>query len=274
MVYMTFNSSCSFAGVANLLHLRGVEVTDRELALRMKLPWLFAREGGAFLAGPMLQSGKWFDLALRPLGFRLAEAVLPAAEAADYLLSHGPAMLGLRVSPSDKHAVVFTGGTADALHFWNNKWENDPAEEEFTLTPEQLIQRLDDTCVIASLEEAAKSDPDFGPLLAASQEVLRENLRAVEDAARREAPVHELRGLLNPLFRPLLLDGITMLRLIGEDALADRFTVHQSALLSALRGDGEKAVRLCDTLDLPQLERDAEAYAALIAAQMPGATCG
>ena len=54
MKYMTFNSSCSYAGVANMLEQYGVDVEDRIIALGMKLPYLFAQEGGVYMAGPML----------------------------------------------------------------------------------------------------------------------------------------------------------------------------------------------------------------------------
>ena len=40
--YMTFNSSCSYAGLANMLLRYGVDTQDREIALAAKLPFLFA----------------------------------------------------------------------------------------------------------------------------------------------------------------------------------------------------------------------------------------
>jgi len=47
MKYMTFNSSCSYAGVANMLAQYGIDTYDRTIAQKMKLPYLFAREDGA-----------------------------------------------------------------------------------------------------------------------------------------------------------------------------------------------------------------------------------
>ena len=40
MKYMTFNSSCTYAGLANMLMERGIDVEDYEIALEMKLPFL------------------------------------------------------------------------------------------------------------------------------------------------------------------------------------------------------------------------------------------
>lgn len=56
MKYMTFNSSCSYAGLANLLAFYDIDVGDREIALDMGLPYLFAKEQEKYLAGPMLQN--------------------------------------------------------------------------------------------------------------------------------------------------------------------------------------------------------------------------
>ena len=56
--YMTFNSSCSYAGLANMLLRYGVDTQDREIAMDMKLPFLFAYEEGEYRAGPMLQGAR------------------------------------------------------------------------------------------------------------------------------------------------------------------------------------------------------------------------
>ncbi len=45
MKYMTFNASCAYAGLANIPERFGIETEDREIALAMGLPYLFAKEG-------------------------------------------------------------------------------------------------------------------------------------------------------------------------------------------------------------------------------------
>ena len=64
MKYMTFNSSCSYAGLANLLSFYGIDTEDRKIALDMDLPFLFDCKDGYYSSGPMLQGGKWFNLYL------------------------------------------------------------------------------------------------------------------------------------------------------------------------------------------------------------------
>ena len=55
MKYMTFNSPCSFAGIANMLESKGLDFQDYEVALGMELPYIVAKCDGGYMAGSMLQ---------------------------------------------------------------------------------------------------------------------------------------------------------------------------------------------------------------------------
>ena len=70
---------------------------------------------------------------------------------------------------------------------------------------------------------------------------------------------------MNSLFRPLLLDSITMLELAGETALAKDFTSLQQQFMSFMRGPREEALQ--ETLSLDQLHDLTEQYAHLIEQQ-------
>lgn len=58
MKYMTFNSSCTYAGLANMLMEKNINVEDYEIALEMKLPFFIERNADGFSTGPLLQSKK------------------------------------------------------------------------------------------------------------------------------------------------------------------------------------------------------------------------
>lgn len=73
MKFMHFKASCSYAALADLLELEGLDIEDDQIALDMGLPWIFAKDGDTYLAGPMLQGAKWFDLWLKPKGFAFRE---------------------------------------------------------------------------------------------------------------------------------------------------------------------------------------------------------
>ena len=263
MRYMTFNSSCSFAGLANMLDVYDAGLEDCELALRMRLPYLFARDDAGYLAGAMLQTAGWFDLGLRPLGFRLQEERLAAADVAAYLRCQRTAMLGLRVSPRNKHAVVYTGDRDGALHFLNNKWAREEAPEQLILTETELSERIDDPCVVARLEAAAPAAVDFAPLLRRSLEVLEQMHRELVDFCAAPHSTEEIFARMNPLFRPLLVDGIAMAGLLGETELQTRLTAVQTAFLTALRS-GAEVLTLSELLPMETLQGAVADYAALI----------
>ena len=174
MKYMTFNSSCSFAGVANMLLQLGVDVEDRQIALGMNLPYLFEWQEGRYVAGPMLQTSDWFNLYLHPLGYTMTETAVSKSKIPDYLSHCSTAMLGLRISPTEKHAVVFQRMQAGYFQFMNNKWQDSDAPETICFSSNELIEHLDDTVMVAEIREDAVSIPAFSGLLRRSCQVFEQ----------------------------------------------------------------------------------------------------
>ena len=176
MKYMTLNSSCAFAGVANLLEQYGVDIEDRDLCLGMKLPYLFENESGKYLAGTMLQSAVWFNRFLCTIGFRMREVLLPRDQVPAYLCQERCAMLGLRLSPRSKHAVVYVGREGDRLLFLNNKWRNSDEPETLSYSQKELLEGLDGDVMVATVTPIpVEPAPDDMPLYRRSRQVLLEN---------------------------------------------------------------------------------------------------
>ncbi len=268
MKYMTFNSSCSYAGIANMLEQYGIDTNDRLIAETIRLPYLFAYEDGAYLAGAMLQSAEWFDLYLNPIGYRMVERRISSTQAADYLRTQKTAMLGIKMENGGKHAVVYKGEEAGKLVFINNKWEKEAVPELISLTAAELIQKTDPVVVIACLEEVQPKEIDLTDKLKNSIRVLRGNEAEIISLCNEEHTVEYIGSSLNTLFRPLFLDGITMLHLIGETSLADRLQGLQSELLGVLKMDGKKEIYLREYLSLEQLGCAVDEYISLIAKQI------
>lgn len=260
MKYMHFRASCAYAGLANLMERFGVDTEDTRIALEMDLPWLFHKDGDGYLSGPMLQSAEWFNLWLKPRGFIMMETAVPQERLCGVLQSSDPLMLGIE-TPYGKHAVVWLGYDG-AYRFLNPTYENSGEQTELVMTESELLQRTDGVVQLARITQAEPEPIDLVPLLCRSAEALQENAAAIARfSSVPHAPTAYLEAL-NPLFRPLLLDGIGMLTLIGETALAERFTHLQNALMTFLRGTREGL--LSDVLKLDELQSAAEAYVRLI----------
>lgn len=268
MKYMTFNSSCAYAGVANMLEQYGIDTDDGAIALDMKLPYLFSYENGVFQAGPMLQSAEWFNLYLNPIGFEMIEKEIPTEQVTAYLMQQKTAMLGLQTDGSGKHAVVYIGQQDGKLLFLNNKWEHTDTPERLALGETELTARISASAIIATLEPIPPKTVDLTGRIRNSIEVIRQNLSEIQALCSREESVEQLRVRLNSLFRPLLLDGITMLELLGETILAENFRSLQRQLLDALRQPSNSVIRLGCCLSFPELETLADRYISLISREI------
>ena len=59
-----------------MLEMYGIDTNDRDIALKIKLPYMFDYCDGSYLSGAMLQSADWFDLFLNPIGYSLTEEIV------------------------------------------------------------------------------------------------------------------------------------------------------------------------------------------------------
>ena len=261
---MHFKACCSYAALAAIMERNGVDTEDFQIALEIKLPWLFAKEDGAYCSGPMLQGAKWFNLWLLPRGYRMVEKMVEREALCEYLRSHKPAMLGIQ-TPQGKHAVVFTEYDG-AYRFLNPTREHSGARTELSLSEEALLSSVDQETMVGYVVSAEPKPRDLTPYLRDSLSVIRENCAAIEAFAAEQHVPEDYLPAMNSLFRPLLLDGITMLELAGETALAREFTVLQQQFLSFVRGPKEEP--LCRMLSLDRLHDLAEQYARLIGQQI------
>jgi hypothetical protein len=237
-----------------MLSFYGVDTQDRAIAIEMGLPYFFDVEDGFFSAGPMLQGEKWFNLYLNPLGFAWVERKIETAALCSTLRKMEYAMLGIHVSDDNKHAVVFTGVKGDKFEFLNNTWERTDEPGTLLFTENALVDRVDPTVTVGYLVKTDRKSVCKNELLKRSEGIL---WNLVE-----EKSVPELHASMNLLFRPILLDGITMLELLGQTVLRDQLRTVQGQYMQAQKEN--KPLRLSQYLDLNLLEEAARGYAALI----------
>lgn len=248
MKYMTFNSSCSYAGLANLLSFYGIDTEDRDIALQMGLPYLFACEDGQYLSGPMLQGARWFNLYLHPLGFTFTERRMKREDVCSCLRAHHPAMLGLHVTPESKHAVIYTGGGKEEYRFLNNKHESSPEPADLRLSEIELLSRLDELVTVGILERAQPVPVELRPCLEGSLTTLHDLREEITAFCSWKQPAAALREARDTLFRPILLDGVTMLELLGEEQTATPLRTVRAQFLRIIR-ENRPAV-LAEELDM------------------------
>lgn len=237
MKYMTFNSSCSYAGLANLLEKYDVDTEDHLIALQMNLPYFFIKKNGYYLSGPMLQCARWFNLYLNPIGWEMKEKDVLREAVPNYLKEQHCAMLGIRISESAKHAMVYWKHDQQGFHFINNKHKDDRCEAYLCFSEEELLEKLDDTTMIATLHKCEPHEVNIDMHLRTSLETLSDMKKALDAFLSSEREPNEVRARLNILFRPIFLDGIGMMQMIGETKLADDMSSLQTSLMQLVRSN-------------------------------------
>lgn len=262
MKYMTFNSSCSYAGLANLLSFYGIDTEDRKIALDIYLPFLFDCKDGYYSSGPMLQDGKWFNLYLKPIGFTMVEKEVHKEQLCTHLRDLQYAMLGIYVSEGNKHAVIFTGMKDSKFCLLNNKWEQTDEPDTLWLSEQELLQRVDETVVLAFLEPTTCETVKTENLLNHSISVLQALMADIAAFCSQEKSAIEIRLSMNTLFRAILLDGITMLDLIEEKQISQKLKIVQGQFMNAVKE--AKPLKLSQRLDIPLLNAAIIEYIDLI----------
>lgn len=245
-----------------MLESYGVNVEDRQIALDMKLPYLFSHENGAYCSGPMLQTAKWFNLYLKPIGFLMTETMLLKKEVCPFLKNVPSAMLGLALSPRGKHAVVYSGMEGDRYRFLNNKHKGSSDPEAIYLTQEELLPLLSDSVYAAVLQKGLLTPVDLRPYLQESADTLLNLKQDIKTFCSTEQTPQALKAAQNTLFRAILLDGITMLELLGNDEPLKTLKSVQGELLTALKEN--IPVTPADRLSMNRFENAIDAYRKLI----------
>lgn len=232
--YMHFNASCSYCALAEMLKTVDLDTEDVQIAQEIRLPWLFAKEDDTYLSGPMLQGKRWFDLWLNPRGLAFSESVISSETLTPALqLAQSPVMLGLQ-TPYGKHAVVFQ--RFDRIyHFFNPTHEGSGEPTALSLSEEELLHSVDSSMMIGQITASVPHVQSIKSLLQESIQVLRENAAEITAFSSVPHAPEDYPPAMNRLFRPLLLDGISMLQLVGEVSLAQGFSSLQQDFMRFLR---------------------------------------
>jgi hypothetical protein len=247
---MSFNNSCSFAGIANLLAEKGIDTEDYKIALGMKLPYMLDKEDGNYLSGPMLQTKDWFQLYLAPLGFELDEKFLKKSDVISYIRKEAPAMIGVQIRSGVRHAVVYVGEDNGKLRFLNNKRKDSAEPEDYLWAEAEFLEKIDrDIAVVGCLVQTEKRIPDFAPRYERSLIVLSELQEDVNEVCNRAVDHETLCNYQETLFRAVLLDNIAVLKLTPEALLVEQFENVQRQYLAAMRTPQETVV-LAEYMDM------------------------
>ena len=243
-----------------------MDTEDYQIALDMGLPYFLRQEErtGVYLNGPMLQSAEWFNLYLKPRGFCYIEQFVERDDVLQTL--RRGSMLGIQVTPTSKHAVVFLGMQEDKYKFLNNKWETSEEPEGLLLSAEECLERLPEQVTVGCLKPCAEGKAELKPYYEealVNWEKLRTELHMFISVL--QSPL-ALKEAMNRLFRPLLLDGISMAKLLDKKELTDCLEKLQKEFLAGVRKN--EAVCLAEEFSRGELDKAVDAFVEMITLQL------
>lgn len=251
---MTFNSSCSYAGIANMLDILGYDTEDYLIALGMKLPYILGKENDTYVSGPMLQTKEWFNLYLKPNGFKMEEINVPKTHLLNHIVDNAPCMFGAKVNPnsSSKHALVFIGMEDNKYRLINNKRETSDEPTYYLCTEDELLSIIDDEIVVASIKQCEKESQNLERYHQESLKNIDELKNSLKYMCSKVYSKNELKVLQEKIFRSILLDNITVLKLASEKELVAKFETVQKQFLMVVRSDPDN-ITLTDYIDIDLL---------------------
>ena len=276
MKYMTFNSSCTYAALANMLERKGIDAADYEIALEMKLPFFIGKSEEGFSSGPLLQSKKWFDLYLNPRGLELVEDWVDKKEMFDFLKAKEEAMLGIRMQNGHNayHAIVYTGMKEGKATFLNNKHEGSQEPDGFEFTEDELIVLLRDRTRVGTLKTCIKKEVDLRPLLEQSIQNLTDLQSEFDNFCSGTRTNAEILEKEEGLFRPILLDGPSMMKLLGQNELYEDMRTLQKVFVSIAFKEKADHIVLAKHFDMNLFHSVCERWRILISQELKILTRG
>lgn len=269
MKYMHFVQSCSYAALANMLMEKGVDVEDFEIAIKMKLPYLFQYSKGerAYRAGAGLQGKKWFDSYLNSVGLTFVEKDLSKENTVIFLSQRNSScMLGLNMEVG-KHALVYQGAIKDKYVFLNNKHQGESSPNQYILNKNELLERLDEINYIGWIELLGKVVPiRTDEEIVASLEHLAVYKDEVCNFCHKMKRVDELKEAMNRLFSALFLHLPAMMQLIQNKEIELGLIKLRTEYLNAMRKN--EGLFLSDYMDLENLKVILQLYVELLNTQL------
>ena len=246
MKYKSFNRSCSYAGLANMLLDFNIDTEDFQIVIDGNIPYIFTfdKTSENFLAGPMLQSKQYFDYYLNAHNLELKEIQLSKKEVLNFLkCTSQKCMIGLSLNSAQKHALIFEGIHHCKFKFLNNKWKHSTEPEYYYFSDDEILNKLPENSCIGYIEKLNY------PVCNNSQHELNMSIEFLADYKLKvtefcstEQSFDNLEKAKSSLFEALFLNVLSMMEIIQAESLVYK--------IKDLRQDYIKAMNLKSPLIL------------------------
>lgn len=233
MKYQTFNNSCFFAALANLLLDFNIDVEDYDLVKAGNLAYIFRydEEDNSYYSGYTLQGKKWRNNYLKAYGVVFKEVtfisddpILDKKNAIEYLKTRkDKCIISLKVLGNSRwHAVIFEGIKDSKYYFKNMRKKDSNAKKYFIFDRDELINKLADRIYIGWLDPGITSCHfDLINEIGISICTLKNYITDITDFCCKETTQSERMLARDTLFRALFIQYYSMLEIIEENDIVE-----------------------------------------------------
>jgi hypothetical protein len=223
--YQSFNRSCAYAGLANMLLDLSVDTEDFKIVKAASIPYIFQfnEKQGRFVAGAMIQEKKWFDYYLNSIGLEFKEREIGIEEALNFfdVVSH-KCMVGLKIGNTGKHAAIFNGIEKFQYKFLNNKRKESLEPDYYWYDSKALLMKLEDKTSISWIEKKENCfSMNIDHELDLSLECLENYRNKVKEFCFEEQDFITLEKAKGCLFEALFLDVFSMMEIVNNTEIVN-----------------------------------------------------
>ena len=258
---MSFNRSCSYTCLAYMLEDYDLDYTDENIAIEMKLAYLFYNEAknNEYLSGAMLQGKRWFDLFLNRHSLEFVENKYNKVNAITLIKkSVRKLMVGVNLK-TGKHAMIYCPSDMQLLRFFNPHYENDDSLDFLNFSENELLDLLDDEITIGYINHNPKIVAPEIELYVHSTEYLDKYVVDIIEFCSEIHTIKEITEVRESLFAGLLLSPIPLLEFEKENELVECLKKLQKGFISSLQ-QNKQTIKLIEYLDPIELNVCANKY--------------
>lgn len=233
MKYMTFNNSCSYCALANMLENFSIDVTDKDICIKLGLPYLMFYDvrDDSFSAGTQLQGSTIFNLYLETVGLYFYEYRISKKDIPAFLKKNPNSLIGLKIE-GRKHAVVFKKINNGKYMFLNPHKDYDKQLDYLEFEENELLASLDDIQAVGFLKKIVEQSMMSKFLHANTLSSVHYYQTKMIEFLYGNQDKQSIEKKLNTLLRTFALDLYEMMKLVDEKSITAKLEKLKNDVIS------------------------------------------
>jgi hypothetical protein len=268
MKYMTFNRSCTYSCISNLIEEYSFHFEDHEIVKSLSIPYLliYLPDKNRYVAGGMIQSPIIFNKFLNSLSLEFIENIYTPEMAIDtFDTNEKRCMLGIQINSNmeSKHSVIFVNKEKEKYRFLNPKRKNSNEPKYYLFSKDELNKKKKKNFPIGHIVRIKNTvSINVSNELYYTLENIDKYYNALVNYCSKLQNIKSLKETKETLFAPLMLDIHAMMEIIGYKELVVDIQNIRTNYLKAIKNNN--SILLTDYIKLENLNEIFSKYKTII----------